>query len=187
MHPPRRPVVPPNPDIPTPPVELPPDDAPDELERPAATLTGVALLDTLLADARLPADIIVSTSDVDYLARHHLSDTVRFHHFLADDPQPDLHDHPWDYTTLLLTGGYREHTADGAVDHWAPTALRRIAEHAHRVELLDGPMWTLIATGPTRRRWGFHTPTGWQHWSTYPAAGHYRDRDRRPPPHRQRR
>ena len=47
----------------------------------------------------------------------------------------------------------------------------RKAEAAHRLDLLDGPMWTYVTTGPVRRRWGFHTEQGWVHWSRYLAAG----------------
>ena len=71
----------------------------------------------------LPADRIVRGDGVAYMARHHLGPDVRFHHLLTDDPQLDLHDHPWDFTTFLLTGGYREWTPDGSVDYWAPTVL----------------------------------------------------------------
>ena len=127
----------------------------------------------------LAHDLIVTHDGAGYMARHHINAAVRFHHLLADDPKRDLHDHPWDFISLLLTGGYREWTTDGAVEHWAPTVVCRRAEDPHRLELLDGPMWTLISCGPFRRRWGFHTAAGWVHWSDYPGAGHYADVDRR--------
>lgn len=121
----------------------------------------------------LERDLILGPTGQRYLERHHLSELVRYHHILDDDRQPDLHDHPWDFTSMLLTGGYRETTTAGTTEHWAPTVVVRDAEEPHRLELLDGPMWTLVATGPARRRWGFHTGDGWVHWSRYPDAGRY--------------
>ena len=79
------------------------------------------------------------------------------------DPS-DLHDHPWDYITTLLAGAYIEHTAEGATLYQAPVTLTRTAEHAHRLELPDGPVWTLILTGRVRRAWGFYTGAGWEPW-----------------------
>jgi len=107
----------------------------------------------------LERDLILGPTGQRYLERHHLTDLVRYHHILDDDRQPDLHDHPWDFTSMLLTGGYRETTTAGTTEHWAPTVVVRDAEEPHRLELLDGPMWTLVATGPARRRWGFTPAT----------------------------
>jgi hypothetical protein len=121
----------------------------------------------------LPSDLILGPDGNPYMTRHHVTETVRFHHLLMSDPQPDMHDHPWDFTSVLITGGYREHTLHGVVEHRAPAVVHRGATEAHRLELLDGPTWTLVATGPTRRRWGFHTTGGWVHWSRYPFAGSY--------------
>jgi hypothetical protein len=91
---------------------------------------------------------------------------VRLHHLLTDDAR-DLHDHPWDFVSLLLTGGYRETTVDGTVEHWAPIIVPRPARRLHRLELLAGPMWTYVVTGPISRTWGFATEHGWVNWRTY--------------------
>lgn len=126
--------------------------------------------------AGLDVDTILGPDGGEYMHRHHLTDRVRFHHLLTDDGQPDMHDHPWDFDSLLVTGAYLEQLPDGVhVEHRAPTLIRRRAEQPHRLELLDGPMWTLVATGPVRRRWGFHTADGWVHWTHYERAGRYLD------------
>lgn len=119
----------------------------------------------------LRLDTITNTDGIDYIRRHHITDNIRFHHILANDPDRHLHDHPWDYTTLLLEGSYREHTRDNITDHHPGDLLHRQAEQPHRLELLDGPVLTLFIAGPARRRWGFHTDNGWVHWSDYPDAG----------------
>ncbi len=124
----------------------------------------------------LMADEIVSPDGELYMRRHYLHQapgfTVRYHHIATSDPGRDLHDHPWDFVSLLLSGAYCETTADGAERIWrAGDVVVRKAEAAHRLDLLDGPMWTYVTTGPVRRRWGFHTEQGWVHWSRYLAAG----------------
>lgn len=45
---------------------------------------------------------------------------------------------------------------------------------AHRIELVDGPCWTLFITGPRYREWGFHCPEkGWVHWRDFTAPNDY--------------
>ncbi|HKE73175.1 MAG TPA: hypothetical protein VKB57_06150, partial [Acidimicrobiales bacterium] len=126
--------------------------------------------------ASLRRDVIERPAGTPYLERFHLvispQVNIRFHHFCADDPA-DLHDHPWDSTSLLLYGRVREHTAHRA-DRWEPgDIVTRPAEQAHRLELLDGEAWTYFVTGPLLRRWGFHVGARWIPWQDYPGAGTY--------------
>lgn len=125
--------------------------------------------------------------DRPYMHRYYIvrsrAANIRLHHIMRDDAERDLHDHPWDFTTHLLSGGYREHLGTGEiVEHHAPCTVHRRATDAHRLELLEGPMWTLIVTGPWFRTWGFHTADGWVPWRDY--QGHATtvdtDPDRRP-------
>lgn len=48
----------------------------------------------------------------------------RFTVWIADDPRPEPHDHPWPFVSTILTGGYSERRfrrgADGA---WAPLGV----------------------------------------------------------------
>lgn len=108
---------------------------------------------------------------VDYMERYFVHRSfewsVQFHHLLTDDPDPDPHDHPWDFVSFLLTGGYRDYSPAGVVEYRAPCVVSRVAETPHRLELLDGPMWTLVACGPVRRSWGYHTERGWIGWREY--------------------
>jgi len=131
---------------------------------------GVPDVDGLVTDE-------ITVAGVRYMQRHYVARasgySLRLHHLLVDDAGRDLHDHPWDYTTMLLTGGYREHTPDGVGEYRAPCLLSRRAEQLHRLELLDGPMWTYVVTGPIRRRWGFQTELGWVAEADYHDAGDY--------------
>lgn len=93
------------------------------------------------------------------LIRYYLLSTpwfvVNIHKLLRSDEDRYLHDHPWDFWTLLLSGQYFEHLPGGTVRCLnAGDWLYRKAEHRHRVELNE-PCWTLVLRRRTRREWGF--------------------------------
>ena len=108
---------------------------------------------------------------------------VYLHQFLRDDDDRALHDHPWAWCSILLRGGYIEHTIEQGGIHRrllreAPSIKISGPRRAHRVELLaDGvtrryaagaPCWTLFITGPRVRAWGFHCPErGWVHFRDF--------------------
>lgn len=105
------------------------------------------------------------------------------HHFLRDDDDRALHDHPSWGASLLLGGGYIEQIiAAGGIQHrhgYEAGSLRFMAlRHAHRIELHRDPAgnpascWTLFLFGPVVREWGFHCPQrGWVHWEDFTAPG----------------
>lgn len=141
------------------------------------------IIDTTLQTiaATWPHDTLHTADGQPYMRRYYpqgpgtptLGDTsIRLHHFLNSDPGRDLHDHPWDFTTTILNGTYIEHTPTGPIPRHTGDTIHHQAEHPHRIELTDGPVWTLFTHGPARRRWGFHTPTGWTHWTRHPNAGY---------------
>ena len=123
----------------------------------------------------LPCDRLLAEGGAEYMRRFYLhrgrGRQARFHLISASDPGRDFHDHPWDYTTRLLSGTYTEHTPDGVVRYQAPCTLTRKAESLHRLELADGPVWTYFVTGRFRRTWGFATNSGWVAYTDYAAAG----------------
>lgn len=97
---------------------------------------------------------------------------VYLHHFLRSDDDRALHDHPWWNLSVLLEGRYVEHTiAAGGINYHrelsAGAVKFRLAKAAHRIELIDGPVWTLFITGPRFRSWGFHCPKRWVHWREF--------------------
>lgn len=100
--------------------------------------------------------------------------TLRLHRILRSDDDRHLHDHPFDFTSFLLTGGYAEVTleADGSHklrEYSRGDIVRKKAEDAHRL-LLARPLWTFVISGPKRRSWGFHTEKGWIHHREYGHA-----------------
>jgi hypothetical protein len=140
------------------------------------------LVSLLFRDGPPPADQRWS------LYAHHLGDymhrwilrtpwgTLRLHHILRSDDDRHLHDHPFDFTSFLLTAAYTEiigHVAGagvlgGTVEKIWPrfSIVRKHAEDPHRL-ILHRPVWTFVVSGPKRRRWGFYTPKGWIHHLRY--------------------
>lgn len=101
------------------------------------------------------------------------------HIFHRSDWTDDLHDHPWDFLSLILWGGYIEETPAGKKRYRPGALLWRPAEHVHRVQLYPwkkaSPLEkkyehtrlhelhyvprrraiTLVWMGKRRRVWGF--------------------------------
>lgn len=107
---------------------------------------------------------------------------VFVHRMEAPDPGFDLHDHPWWFVSLVLAGGYTEErslvreaplraaiaesvgqSGRGVVDERRAGSVRVMRlDECHRITHLTGrTSWSLVITGPVRRRWGFFLPSGW--------------------------
>jgi hypothetical protein len=119
----------------------------------------------------LPHDEITLGGDL-YMRRYWLtpigvSPSMRFHQIMLSDIGTDLHDHPWDFTSVILHGTYIETTRHGDTTFTAPAVIFRNAETLHRLTLPNGPVWTLVTTDKVRRRWGFQTDQGWVHWTAH--------------------
>lgn len=103
---------------------------------------------------------------------------VYLHKFMRSDVDT-LHDHPWWFLSVILRGGYIEHTEsadrkmvlrcrtslfDVRSPFWRRSIGFRPATHRHQVVLpsingVEQPCWTLIVTGRNVRAWGFWCPT----------------------------
>jgi hypothetical protein len=127
------------------------------------------------AMSRAP-DVIIGGAEDPYMLRRYLIPKNRFfnmyvHKFLRSDGDRALHDHPWWNASWLLVGEYTEHRINAGGVHvktirsFGDWVFRPTGKIAHRIELHDGPCWTLFITGPRYREWGFHCPkAGWIHW-----------------------
>ena len=113
--------------------------------------------------------IMDRTDEEPYLERYYLffkdRETFPFnifiHKFLKSDPD-DLHDHPWGFRTLILKGGYWEHTENGKF--WRNPGFTQSVTpmHKHRVELKPGcTCWTLFIPYRRCRKWGFYRNDKW--------------------------
>lgn len=100
--------------------------------------------------------------------RKHFPFNIFIHRFLKSDPD-DLHDHPWPFMTVILKGGYWEHTPKGKF--WrGPGYIKCAASKAlHRVELdpTIPECWTLFFPGPQVRDWGFVKDGTWMPFDEY--------------------
>jgi len=141
----------------------------------------MSLAERLIARVtRRAPDFIIGGADRTYLRRWWVIPRNRFlnvylHEFLRSDDDRALHDHPWANCSIILRGAYTEHTIEAGGVHCAEVYeagsahLRLSGTFAHRIELHDGPCWTLFVTGPRYRSWGFHCPKGWVHWEKFTA------------------
>lgn len=123
--------------------------------------------------------------------------SVLLHYFARGDDDQSLHDHPWDFTTRILAGGYVEHLPpeswlaplrwDGCPlgepgPDWEAVlrprgvgeTIAHAAEDLHCVGKTEPGTWTMVTTGPRRREWGFHPPgkpwVGYREYLGLPAV-----------------
>lgn len=127
---------------------------------------------------RRPPDFVVGGHQDPYLLRWWLIPrnpffNVYLHRFLRSDEDRALHDHPWANVSVLLDGSYIEHTRPQGGVHAkkelkaGDLRIRFSGKLAHRVELHQGPCWTLFITGPRYRIWGFHCEKKWIPWQRF--------------------
>lgn len=83
---------------------------------------------------------------------------IRIHHWISSDDDRALHDHAWDFVTIVLSGSYYDVREDGQEWLQAGAIKFRKAEHKHWVKVPSGGCWTLLLTGPKKRNWGFWVP-----------------------------
>lgn len=102
-----------------------------------------------------------------YLLPRNIYCNAYLHEFLRSDWDRHLHDHPWQSLSLCLSGRAIEHyrlsetgrTCARPVQ--AGDVIYRPINLAHRIEVVEGPLYTIFITGPVMREWGFQTPGGW--------------------------
>jgi hypothetical protein len=142
--------------------------------------------------------VIPGRQDSDaYLARYWLtpplkdedgyssSESIVLHQFIRGDDDGALHNHPYDFTTTILHGGYDEVVGPTAgcgfyVNEngrataqdlhgpcealWATIPQRvgnRVHKRSYELHMATNPLpdtWTLVQTGERARDWGFFPP-----------------------------
>lgn len=94
-------------------------------------------------------------------------------HKIVRSDDPIMHDHPWPFLTIILKGGYWEHTPEGKTWHGPGSIIWRKANELHWLELdQDKPATTLFFMGPQQREWGFIVQDSkgkdtWVKWTDY--------------------
>lgn len=123
-----------------------------------------------------------------YMGRWGLFETrwlsARVHHIASADDDRALHDHPWNFVSLVLSGGYLELRPAEIEPRWcqldgmvwelvngferrAGSVAFRRATDRHRVVQVDPGTYTLFIYGPTVQWWGFYTRSGKIHWEDF--------------------
>lgn len=97
---------------------------------------------------------------------------VMLHHFLPNGDDPEPHDHPWTFWTLILGGGYvdEQHYPDGSVGlepMFRGRIRRRTAEHMHRTLVNPNGCWSIVVSMPASRDWGFLWNGAWMPMAEY--------------------
>lgn len=106
---------------------------------------------------------------------------MRLHHIVREDRDRHMHDHPWNFASVVLQGGYVEarpllqeglwegpDNGDESTlqEVYVATKRRRFslgfrrALDRHKIMSVEPDTWTLFITGPYKNGWGFHTPEG---------------------------
>jgi len=114
---------------------------------------------------------LIEVGGAPYLERYHVASffgrSIWLHHFVRDDQERHVHDHPWPAVSVILTGGYREEVGEVAGDRMvmrerefsAPAINRIPATHRHRIAAVQPHTWTLMLVGKrTGRGWWFYNP-----------------------------
>lgn len=120
---------------------------------------------------------------LNYLTRLRVIQTPWFGVYLHDLYEPDSdrdpHDHPWDFTSFIVKGGYLEKV--WPIPHilmdvsykrrWNKYSWHKMTrDMAHRITSVDPGTRSLIFVGKRTRNWGFFTEDGWMSWQDYEKA-----------------
>lgn len=146
--------------------------------------------------------IITRQTGEPYLIRRYIIKTKLFQvviHKILKSDDDCLHDHPWNFITFILKGGYWEGTtpeqvlkSEAEIEHYKKligdngvyykwygrfSILFRKAEWKHRLKLEPTKIWggskpvtTLVIMFKRRREWGFFTKRGWVEWFNYKST-----------------
>lgn len=111
---------------------------------------------------------------------------IRVHHICTPDLDRAMHDHPWDFVSVVLRGWYAEARPlypDGFETCIPGEELRRLtyrnsgsiayrrATDRHRITMVsEGGVWTLFITGRKRQGWGFYTAKGKVPYNEYESV-----------------
>lgn len=113
---------------------------------------------------------------------------VRIHLIASADAARHLHDHPWAFVSVVLSGGYVEarpfdalhptfYTSDDGDRECLTHSCRRAgdvgfrrATDRHSIVRVEPDTYTLFITGPDRHWWGFYTQAGKVYFKDYDSG-----------------
>ena len=96
--------------------------------------------------------------------------SIRLHHIVRPDADRHLHDHPFNFRSILLQGWYVELRPDGGRTITAGETYRAPATRWHRIsQLSEGGVWSLFIMGRRVNDWGFLVDGHKVPWQQYLA------------------
>ncbi len=137
-----------------------------------------------------PYDHLKHADETLYMGRYWLREygkdngpAARIHHIATEDLDRHLHDHPWDFCSVVLSGGYTEIRPRWAAPNFVgdredvfevrreigSIAFRKATDR-HRIISVEPNTYTLFITGPKVQGWGFYTETGKIPWREYESC-----------------
>jgi CRP-like cAMP-binding protein len=99
--------------------------------------------------------------------------SIYLHGIYKADSDIHLHDHPWDYLSIILSGSFLEETVDHngcqTVNLMKPgSSVRRKAEQFHKIkDMITPKVHTLFITKKPRRDWGYNVDGKWMQHDDY--------------------
>lgn len=123
---------------------------------------------------------IVSKEGVLHFRRYRLLSTPWFtlylHHICKSDEDLHMHDHPWDFESMILSGSYAEFSKyppnfDKVTynKYYAGDVIKHKAADVHKIMLLTPEVWTLVCVTGKKQPWGYQTAQGWMDHILYRA------------------
>lgn len=102
---------------------------------------------------------------------------VRVHWIKRPDADLYVHDHPWNWRTIILQGYYIEEDAFGVFRRrTAGDTVGASAETFHRIaDICPGGVWTVFITGRRRNDWGFMVPRPSGLGGSFPRKIHWKE------------
>lgn len=100
--------------------------------------------------------------------------SVLLHFVYLPDTDPDPHDHPWNFWSFIVRGGYTEKIVNPylSIPRWVTKTHRMLSLHrmsialAHQITRTRPGTISLVFTGARQREWGF-----WRRDSDNPTWG----------------
>jgi len=100
---------------------------------------------------------------------------IFIHIIYKADEDAHMHDHPWNYISIVLAGFFTERVPDkknpGKYEDrivGSVTSVKRKAEDFHRIQAIHSKrIVTLFFIGRRRRDWGYKTASGWMQHEEY--------------------
>lgn len=93
---------------------------------------------------------------------------VFIHGIYKSDEDEHMHDHPWDYFSIVIWGKFIEKVKQGRNAQTFLTTSHRKAEHTHKIEELKSKkVYTLFFASKRKREWGYWVRGAWIDNVTY--------------------